>query len=113
LSICIEAKKLLKDLKVRVVSFPCWELFEKQDLKYKESVFTDGVPVISVEAGSINGWAKYAHGSIGMTTFGASGKEKDVLKHFGFTPENIAEKVKVTIQFYKGKNVPDLIHRPF
>eukprot|EP01121_Diplochlamys_sp_Union-15-3_P004698 TRINITY_DN1489_c0_g1_i2.p1 TRINITY_DN1489_c0_g1~~TRINITY_DN1489_c0_g1_i2.p1 ORF type:complete len:676 (-),score=164.88 TRINITY_DN1489_c0_g1_i2:30-2057(-) len=113
LELCVKAKTLLKDHKVRVVSFPCWELYEKQDIKYKESVFPDGVPVISVEAGSINGWARYAHASIGMTTFGASGKEKDIFKHFGFTPENVAEKAVLTINFYKGKNVPDLVHRPF
>jgi len=113
LGLCIKAKDALKGVKVRVVSMPCWELYEEQDLKYKESIFPDGVPVISVEAGTINGWAKYAHGSIGMTSFGASGKDQDVFKHFGFTVENVAAKAQKTIEFYKNRNVPDLVHRPF
>lgn len=55
-----------------MVSIPSWELFEKQDLKYKESVFPQDVPVLSIEALSTFGWSRYAHASIGMTTFGAS-----------------------------------------
>jgi len=110
--IIVKAKDLLKDNKVRLVSFPCWELYDKQDIKYKESIFTIGVPVVSVEAGAIGSWYKYAHASIGMTTFGASGKDKDLYEHFGFTPKNVAEKAKLAIDFYKG-NAPDLVHRPF
>ena len=79
--------------KVRVVSMPCWEIFEKQSEGYRESVFPSTVTArISVEAASTLGWSRYvgpAGTSIGMHSFGASAPLKDVMKHFGFTPEAV------------------------
>lgn len=111
----VSAKKKLNEqgMKVRLVSFPCWELFEVQPQGYKESVFTPGVPVLSVEAGSINGWSKYAHASIGMRTFGASGPYQKVFEKFGFYTENIVDKSKKTVEFYKSHPVAHLVQRPF
>lgn len=108
----VNAQKQL-NMKVRVVSFPSWELFEEQSQEYKESVFTPGVPVLSVEAGSTNGWAKYAHASLGMTTFGCSGPYKQVYKKFGLSVENIVEKSMKTVEFYKSHPVGHLVQRPF
>ena len=100
-----------KGMPARVVSFPCWELYEKQSAEYKASVFPEGIPVLSVEAAATHGWGKYSHGAIGMHTFGASGKGEEVFKHFGFTPENIAEKAqKLVAAFPKG--APSLF-KPF
>jgi len=114
LTLADQAKEKLKGtLNVRVVSMPCTELFDEQEETYKANVLPDGVPVMSIEAGSVGGWTRYAHASIGMTTFGASGKLNDVLEHFGFTVENVVEKAKKLVEFYKGKNVPDLVHRAF
>jgi transketolase len=107
-SICVETAKLLKDMKVRVVSMPIVELFDKQDDEYRKSVLLEGVPVISVEASSTFGWAKYSHYQIGMKTFGISAPYKQVYDHFGITPEKIAEKAKELVKFYKGKAIPNV-----
>merc|ERR1712137_179168 len=102
-SICVEARNLLSDLKVRIVSMPCWELFDEQPSEYALSVFPDGVPVLSVEAASTFGWSRFAHASIGVDTAGMSGKFADVYKHFGLYPENIANKAKQVVEFYKNQ----------
>jgi len=89
----LEAAKILESkdgLHVRVVSMPSTDLFDKQPVHYRRSILTPGVPVISVEAASVIGWARYAHFHIGMTTFGASAPIAKLLDHFGFTPEKIA-----------------------
>ncbi|MFO7910780.1 MAG: transketolase C-terminal domain-containing protein, partial [Desulfotignum sp.] len=76
--IAIEARKTLaeKGIAARVVSMPCWELFEEMSDAYKESVLPADVPVrLSIEAGVAMGWERYvgpAGGSIGLTRFGAS-----------------------------------------
>jgi len=101
-ALCVKAKELLDGKKVRVVSLPCWELFEKQSREYKLSVFPDGVPVLAVEAGSTLGWDKYSHAVLGIDQYGVSGKYQDVYKHFGLYPENIAEKAQKLIDFYAG-----------
>ena len=82
LQLCVSAAKELKDKKVRVVSFPSWELFKEQSLDYQQSVFLPGVPVLAVEAGSVIGWREYSHAVVGMNSFWANGHVKDVFKHF-------------------------------
>ncbi|CAG8469165.1 13581_t:CDS:10 [Acaulospora colombiana] len=114
-SIAVDAAKLLaaEGIKARIVSFPSFELFEEQDLEYQLSVFPDGIPVLSVEALSSFGWSRYAHAIIGMTTFGSSGPYKDIYKKYGFTPDNIADKAKLTIDFFKTNPIYSVIRRPF
>ena len=96
----VKAKDLLeKDgIKARVVSMPCWELFEQQGDDYKQEVLPDDVDVrVSMEAATTFGWDRWlgAKGkALGMTTFGESAPLKDVLGHFGFSPEKVAETVK-------------------
>ena len=80
---------------VRVVSFPSWELFEKTDQKYQDSVLLPEVKArISVECAIAQGWQKYT-GSYGknicMKGFGASAPAGTLMKEFGFTVENIVE----------------------
>ncbi|TPX36512.1 hypothetical protein SmJEL517_g01356 [Synchytrium microbalum] len=114
-SIAVAAGKLLQaeGFKVRMVSMPCTALFDEQTVEYKESVFPDGVPIVSVEAMTTFGWAKYAHVQIGLTTFGASAPYLDVYKFFELVPEKVAEKTKKTIAFYQGKPVTSLYRLPF
>ena len=94
-AIAIDAgKKLATEGKaVRVVSFPSWELFEKQDAAYKASVLpAECSRRLSVEAGSTQGWAKYvgAQGRmIGINHFGASAPAGTLAKEFGLTADNI------------------------
>jgi len=111
LSVSASAELKAKGVSVRVVSFPCWSLFEKQSAEYKSSVFPNGIPVLSVEAASTFGWAKYSHGSIGMTSFGASGKGPALMAHFGFSVENVVAKAQKLIETYK-RAAPSL-ERPF
>jgi transketolase len=58
--------------RVQVASLPCLEAFEAQPVEYRRAVLPDGVPVLSIEAACTRGWERYAHASIGMTTFGMS-----------------------------------------
>jgi transketolase len=95
--LAIEAQEMLLDsgIDTRVVSMPCWELFEETGEDYKEKIF--GVIYknrISIEALSTFGWGKYAKHNIGVDTFGASGPMKDVFKKFRITAEDIVRFVK-------------------
>jgi transketolase len=82
---------------VRVVSMPSWELFEAQRPDYQEDVLPADVPKISVEAAATFGWSRWVDASIGIDTFGASGKGDKVLQHFGISPTSVAERVQHTI----------------
>jgi len=93
-----------------VVSMPCQEIFLQQSQEYQASVLPGNIPTLSVEASAIHGWHRFSHAQIGMESFGASGKGGDLFAHFGFTPENVANKGKALVEFYKfdGKTVPNL-----
>jgi transketolase len=91
----------LKNLKVRVVSMPSTTLFDEQPLEYRRSVIPQGAAVISVEASSVTGWEKYAHASIGMTTFGASGPLEKVLDKFNMSVRTLPGKLQERIQQVK------------
>ncbi len=118
LSIAIEAKKLLHNhgFAVRVVSIPCFELFEKQDKAYKNKILgNDSILRVGIEAGIYQGWNRYIGKNgifIGMEGFGASGKAEDLFEHFGITAKDICEKAitelksrrKIAISKYKDKD---------
>ncbi|OXV08775.1 hypothetical protein Egran_03462 [Elaphomyces granulatus] len=114
--ICIEAAAYLKknhNVTARVVSMPCWEVFDAQPQNYRLQVFPDGIPCLSVEVLSPMGWERYSHEQFGMNRFGASGPYKEVYKKFGFTPEGISERAITTINIYKGENVRSRVnHEP-
>jgi transketolase len=86
-----------KGVQARVVSMPSWELFEAQDADYRDEVLPPDVPKISVEAGATFGWARWVDASIGIDTFGASGKGPDVLAHYGISPKSVAEQVQAKV----------------
>ncbi len=90
------AEKLAAEgIAVRVVSFPSWELFEKQDQAYRESVLPKSIQArLAVEAGVRQGWERYASAFICMDSFGASAPAKILFEKFGFTVENVVAKVK-------------------
>jgi transketolase len=79
-SLCLEAATILegKGLNTRIVSLPCWEVFDVQDQDYRLSVIRDGIPTMSVEAMSTLGWEKFSHEQFGLNHFGASGPYKEV-----------------------------------
>jgi len=99
--LAIDSAKKLDKLKVRVVSMPSTTLFDQQPVEYRRSILTPGVPVISIEALSVTGWERYAHFSIGMTTFGASAPDKDLFNKFGFTPEKVVAKTNAFLEHHK------------
>ena len=100
-SISVEAAKSLlaeKGIKVRVVSMPSTDTFDAQDEAYRESVLPSDVRArVAVEAGVTDGWRKYVglEGAIvGLDRFGESAPGGQLMKHFGFTPENVARAVE-------------------
>ena len=85
-------------IETRVVSFPSWELFEKQDEAYKESVLPKNVTArLAVEAGATLGWERYANSVIGIDHYGASAPYKVIFENFGFTVENVVARAKELI----------------
>jgi transketolase len=80
---------------VRVVSFPSWELFEKQDEAYRDSVLPKNIQKrLAVEAGAGLGWERYAKSVICIDHYGASAPAKIIFEQFGFTVENVVAKAK-------------------
>jgi transketolase len=81
-----------------VVSFPSWELFEKQDQAYQNHVFPPSIDLrISIEAGVTQGWSKWVGNKgkiIGIDHFGASAPASVLFKQFGFTVEAIVKSVE-------------------
>jgi len=100
LSLCVTAAEKLttEGKKVRVVSMPCWELFEAQDAAYKESILPKAVTKrVSVEAAASFGWHKYVGmegGCVSIDTFGASAPGAVCLEKFGFSVENVLATAK-------------------
>ncbi|NOT66854.1 MAG: transketolase [Methylophilaceae bacterium] len=83
--------------KVRVVSMPSTNVFDRQDQAYKDSVLTAGVKRVAVEAAHPDFWRKYVGldgAVVGIATFGESAPGGVLMKHFGFTVENVVATVK-------------------
>jgi transketolase len=103
-SICTAAADLLEadGIATRVVSAPCLDSFADQDQSYRDEVLPPSVRArVSVEAASPLGWARWVTedgDSVAMEGFGASGPQKDLYEHFGFTPENVAERGKAVVK---------------
>jgi transketolase len=87
-----------QNVPTRVVSMPCWEFFDEQTPKYKESVLPKNVPArMAIEAGVSLGWEKYIGlegDTVTVDKFGTSAPADDVFKEYGFTVENIVKKAK-------------------
>ncbi len=78
----------------RLISMPSFAVFEEQDEAYKMSIFPHGVPKVAIEAGATMCWWKYVGRDgqiVGLDHFGGSAPGPEVLKHFGFTPENVVK----------------------
>jgi transketolase len=101
--LCIEAHEILKrdNIAARVVSMPSWELFERQDVRYRSSVLPPHITArVAVEMGAAIGWDRYAGPSgaiIGMHSFGASAPARDLMQKFGFVPGKVVEAAKAQI----------------
>jgi len=85
---------------VRMVSMPCWELFEEQPEAYRQQVLPERSARLAVEAGVSLGWHRYLGsrgGFVGMSGFGASAPAGRLMEHFGFTPERIVERARALL----------------
>lgn len=100
MTLCVDAYEKLtaEGVKARIVSMPCMELFEQQPKEYRDDVLPPSVTArVCVEMASTFGWDRYAGFGgeiIGMRSFGASAPVKDVVKHFGFTVDNVLAAAK-------------------
>ena len=103
--IAMKARDLLQaeGIGTRVVSFPCWELFEDQPEEYRRRVLPPGPVRVAVEAGIRFGWDRWLYGQggkrgksgfVGMHGFGASAPAETLYREFGITAEAVAEKAK-------------------
>jgi len=97
----IAAKKLASNHKVRVVSMPCWDLFDEQSEDYRNRIIPSKTKnIISVEAGIGLGWQKYTKNNeniISIESFGASAPGKELIDSFGFSSDRIIEKTKLIL----------------
>ena len=106
-SLCLEAHEQLtrEGIRARVVSMPCWELFDDQDQSYRDSVLPPAVKArVSVEEASDFGWAKFtgAEGhNVCIESFGASAPLKQLMKKFGFNTDHIVAAAKNQIAKHK------------
>ena len=103
--IAMAARAMLEEqgIPTRVVSFPCWELFEEQPEAYRRKVLPAGPVRVAIEAGIRFGWDRWLYGErgkreksgfVGMHDFGASAPAPDLYKQFGITAEDVVAKVK-------------------
>ena len=97
---CSASNKLKqkKNLNIKVVSMPSFELFEKNKIEYKKDLLGDK-PIFGIEAGVINGWEKYLslENFVGMSSFGESAPYKELYEHFKITDENLIETISKTL----------------
>ncbi len=100
--IALKARDILQQdgIGTRVVSMPCWELFEQQDEKYRKKVLPAGPVRVAVEAATQFGWDKWLYGErgrrekgafVGMDGFGASAPADVLFEHYGITAEAVAK----------------------
>lgn len=96
-SLAVDAKKILdgKELQTRVVSMPCWELFDEQPQAYRDEILPPSIGArMSIEAGATLGWSKYVGDrgfAFGVDKFGTSAPAAAIAKAYGFTPDNVAD----------------------
>jgi transketolase len=100
--VALEAARQMNGTNVRVVSMPCWELFEQQPSDYRDEVLPPDVGArLSVEAGVSLGWERWVgdHGSsVAIDRFGASAPGGEVLERLGFTPDNVTAKAQALLE---------------
>ncbi|XXH02724.1 hypothetical protein Hte_009109 [Hypoxylon texense] len=103
----VDAAALLRarGIPARIVSMPCMRRFEQQDRAYVESVIPrDGRPVVSVEAMSMHGWARWATASIGLSRFGTTVHADAVAEYFQLNAKHIARRVAAYLEDLGGRN---------
>lgn len=95
-----------KGIKARIVSLPCFKVFDDQSEEYRLSVLPNGQPILSVEAYTTLGWHKYSHVQHGINRFGASAPAPKVYAKLQIEPVPIANKAEKVISYYKQNKIP-------
>ena len=95
-SVCVEAASILAvdGIRARVVSAPCFSLFAQQGDEYRNSVIPRDVPTLGVEAGVSFGWERFVDEVVSIDSFGTSAPGAAALRHFGISPENVAQRAR-------------------
>jgi transketolase len=98
-ALCVEAAQLLahEGVDARVVSMPSWDRFERTSASYRDMVLPPGVPVVSVEAATTFGWARWAHDHVGIDRFGASAPGATVLSELGLRADHVAQRARTLV----------------
>ena len=98
-SVALEASRVLaqQNIHAQVVSFPSWDRLEQQPRAFQETVFPAGVPVVSIEAASTFGWARWATASVGIDRFGASAPGSEALDKLGINVTNVVDRVNTML----------------
>lgn len=107
--IALKAREILteKDIATRVVSVPCFELFDEQSPSYQEALIGDAPVKIAVEAALSLGWEKFIGDDgifIGMHSFGLSAPIDDVYRYFGITPEEVAKAAMARLEYLNNED---------
>lgn len=95
-SVCLDAAARLAagGFAARVVSMPCWELFEEMPGDYRAAVIPDAVPSLAVEAGSSMGWRRWVDDVVSIDRFGSSAPGDVVMFEYGINPDNVAARAQ-------------------
>jgi transketolase len=104
LALAAREKLETQGVRARVVSLPCWNLFDAQPVEYKEAVIPPNVPMLAIEAGVSLGWRSYVGPSIaviGVDRFGASAPGEVVMREYGFSIEHVVQQVVAVIKRQK------------
>jgi transketolase len=98
-SLCVEAQKTLAadGVSARVVSMPCWELFQLLSEEEQAAVLPPGVATLAVEAAATLGWERWADDALGLDRFGASAPGAVALANLGFTPAHVVERARALL----------------
>ena len=108
-ALCLEAAQMLAidGIGAQVVSMPSWDLFAAQPESYQASVLPEGVPALSVEAGSTHGWHRWADDAVGIDDFGASAPGDEVMRNLGMTVSLVRSRALALLKAAKTETSPD------
>lgn len=94
--IAVKVCEILQQIRIRMVSMPCWELFQEQTQEYRDDILNNQSIKIAIEAGISFGWERYIGQKgmfIGVNSFGLSGPYQDIYEYFELTAAKIADKI--------------------
>ena len=99
-SVCIDAAAILaaEGVRARVVSLPCWSLFEALEKVDRDEVLRPDIPSLGVEAGVSMGWHRWVDDVVAIDRFGASAPGDTVMRELGISPENVAERAQAMLE---------------